>query len=115
MPRWRPIGSLLNPLAVEAWQLQGDGALERYLVVDLREPEAHRRAHLPGATCLPYGRFQAEALGVCAERGPVLVVCAGGARSAEMAVWLRGQGVAAAYLVGGMAGWTGALDSGVKS
>lgn len=105
----------MTPLAIEAWQLQGDGDLSRYLVLDLREAEAFRRGRLPDAASLPYGRFQAEALAYCAGRAPVLVVCAGGARSAEMAVWLRGRGVDAVYLVGGMAGWTGPLASGVNS
>ena len=106
---------LVIPLAVEAWELQGGDALDRYLVVDLREADAFARAHLPGAICLPYARFQAEAPATCAGRARVLVLCAGGARSAEMAVWLRGHGFRAVYLVGGMAGWTGALASGVSS
>ena len=35
------------------------------------------------------------------DRGHVLVVDPGGARAAEMAVWLRRHGIDASYLVGG--------------
>ena len=44
------------------------------------------------------------------ERGLVLVVDPGGARAAEMAVWLRRHGIDASYLVGGYAQWTGPLE-----
>ena len=36
----------------------------------------------------------------------------GGARAAEMAVWLRRHGIDASYLVGGYSQWTGSLDRG---
>jgi rhodanese-related sulfurtransferase len=40
----------------------------------------------------------------------VLLVDEGGARAAEMAVWLRARGVNARYLVGGMSTWRGAVE-----
>jgi rhodanese-related sulfurtransferase len=107
--RAAPPGS--GALAIEAWELTAVEPPPR--ILDLREPPLFARAHLPGARNLPYGRFQAEALPACGPgAAPVVVVCAGGARSAEMAVWLRARGVAARYLVGGMAAWTGPLAQG---
>jgi rhodanese-related sulfurtransferase len=83
------------PLAVQAWQVVC-GEVSPDTVLDIREPEAFSRAHIPGA--LDPART-------------VLVVDPGGARAAEMAVWLRGAGFEAGFLEGGMAGWTGDLET----
>ena len=40
----------------------------------------------------------------------MLVIDPGGARAAEMAVWLRRHDIQASYLVGGYAQWTGPLE-----
>jgi len=40
----------------------------------------------------------------------ILLVDEGGARAAEMAVWLRARGQPACYLVGGMSAWRGPLE-----
>jgi rhodanese-related sulfurtransferase len=95
--------------AVMAWELLC-GAQQPELIIDIREPEAHARGHLPGARCLPYGRFQAEALALSRGAGPLLVVDAAGARAAEMATWLCARGRPAAWLEGGMAAWAGPLE-----
>ena len=40
----------------------------------------------------------------------ILLVDEGGARAAEMAVWLSARGRQAHYLVGGLAAWRGPLE-----
>lgn len=97
------------PLAVQGWQLQC-GEVQPDCILDLRQPDFFRRGHLPGARNLPYERFQAEALHAVQGARAVLVVDPGGARAAEMATWLRARGVPAAFLEGGLAAWTGALE-----
>ena len=97
----------MSALALAAWELQV-GMADPGLIIDLREPEAFRRGHLPGATNTPYHQLQAAPL----PAGPALLVDEAGARAAEMAVFLRRKGAAARYLEGGMAAWTGPLERG---
>lgn len=99
------------PLAVQAWELLS-GAARPSLILDLREPAAFARGHLRGARCLPYNRFQAESPTVSQGHPTILVVDPGGARAAEMAVYLRRFGFAAGYLEGGLAAWPGELETG---
>jgi len=99
------------PFDVPAWALLC-GEVTVDLVLDLREPEAFARGLLVGAQNLPYGRFQAEALAAVPAGARVLVVDPGGARAAELALWLRGNGVSAGFLEGGLAAWTGPLARG---
>lgn len=95
--------------AVQAWQLQC-GELVPGQIVDLRAPDRFARGHLGGAINVSYNDFQDEAPGRLDRGRTVLVVDPGGARAAEMATWLRGQGFQAGYLEGGMAAWTGPLE-----
>lgn len=103
--------SLTVPLDIASWQLQC-GEVRPDLVVDLRQPKAFAKARLSGAINIPYEQLQLRGLAELAERGHVLVVDPGGARAAEMAVWLRRHGIEASYLVGGYAQWTGPLERG---
>lgn len=97
------------PLAVEAWELLcGQRAFAQ--ILDIREPDRFARGHLAGAVNVPYRDVQVKAAALFDPALPVLVVDPGGARAAEMAVFLRGQGLQAAYLEGGMARWTGPLE-----
>ncbi len=98
------------PLAVQAWQVVC-GEVSPDTVLDIREPEAFSRAHIPGAVNIPYGALQARGPTELDPARTVLVVDPGGARAAEMAVWLRGAGFEAGFLEGGMAGWTGDLET----
>jgi rhodanese-related sulfurtransferase len=99
------------PFEVPPWALAcGEATFD--LILDLREPDAFTRGHLAGARNLPYGRFQAEAPGLVPEGATVLVVDPGGARAAELALWLRGRGIPAAFLGGGLSAWTGPLVRG---
>ena len=97
------------PFAVKGWQFDC-GEVSVDLVVDIRTEDRFHRGHLPGARCLPYDQFQVHAAAL-ARGHRVLVVDAAGARAAEMATWLRARDLDAAFLEGGMAAWTGALEA----
>ena len=101
--------SFSAPLGVEAWRVIC-GELPFSQVLDIREADQFNRGHLPGAIHVPYRDVQIAALGRVDASQPLLVVDPGGARAAEMAVFLRGQGVQASYLEGGMAAWTSPLE-----
>lgn len=97
------------PLSVEAWQVVC-GEVRPDQILDIREPDQYARAHIPGAVNVPYGEVQDRAAEALDADRSVLVVDPGGARAAEMAVWLRGLGFRASYLEGGMGAWTGDLE-----
>lgn len=98
------------PAQVEAWQLI-EGALADPQLVDLRPAEAWARGHIPGAISLPYEQLQVEAEARVRRERPVVLLDGGGARAAELALWLRQRGYDAGYLVGGMARWVGELTT----
>ena len=86
------------PEEVEGWRLRGAR------IVDVREAWEYERGHLPGAENVPLDELpvRVDELG----RGPVVLVCATGNRSAEAARFLsRGGFAGVANLLGGTAGW----------
>jgi len=96
------------PLGIQPWELLcGERTFTQ--ILDIREPDRFGRGHLSGAVNVPYRDVQVRAAALFDPTQPLLVVDPGGARAAEMAVFLRGQGLQAAYLEGGMAAWTGPL------
>ena len=101
----------MSSLDIKGWELVV-GEVQPDCVLDLRSHAQFKRGHLPNAQNLPYNQFQAEAEGAAAGHEWVLLVDEGGARAAEMAVWLRARGVDARYLVGGMSAWRGGLEVG---
>lgn len=96
-------------LGVEGWQLQC-GEVEPDCVLDLRTESQFGRGRLASAQNVPYNRFQAEAESMTQGSSLILLVDEGGARAAEMAVWLSARGRQAHYLVGGLAAWRGPLE-----
>ncbi|MGW1780128.1 rhodanese-like domain-containing protein [Streptomyces sp. NPDC002143] len=84
--------------------------LDAYTVVDVRTPGEYAGGHLPGAHNVPLDRLgeASGALRAAAARGPLLIVCASGARSAKGCAQLADLGVAAVTLEGGTAGWAAA-------
>jgi rhodanese-related sulfurtransferase len=81
-------------------------ARERAQTVDLRDDDDYRAGHIAGST-----RADADDLDQAAESldedRPVIVVCADGERSAEVAADLRERGLQAAAVKGGMKAWAG--------
>ena len=81
-----------------------------FTVVDVRTPGEYAGGRLPGAHNVPLDRLAAAApaLTAAAACGPLLIVCASGARSAQGCERLAALGVEAATLEGGTSGWASA-------
>jgi rhodanese-related sulfurtransferase len=80
------------------------------LLVDVREPDEHARARIPGATNLPLSRLHEAELAV-QEGKPVLFHCRSGARTAANAAALAGKAgeTCQAFIVeGGLDAWKAA-------
>lgn len=73
-------------------------------VLDVREPDEYEEAHIPGSILIPLGSLQRRLSEVPKDR-QVVVVCAVGGRSARATHFLRGHGVEAVNLHGGMRAW----------
>ncbi|MGW0812059.1 rhodanese-like domain-containing protein [Streptomyces viridiviolaceus] len=84
--------------------------LDEFTVVDVRSPGEYAGGHLPGAHNVPLDRLDeaVQALASAAARGPLLLVCASGARSAKGRARLADLGIEAADLEGGTGAWTAA-------
>ncbi|MGY4386768.1 rhodanese-like domain-containing protein [Streptomyces sp. TE12347] len=81
-----------------------------FTVIDVRTPGEYATGHLPGAHNVPLDRLDeaADALRKAAQRTPLLLVCASGARSAKGCVQLAAHNIAAGTLDGGTAAWAAA-------
>lgn len=78
---------------------------DEVLLIDVREPNEHARAHIPAAVLMPLSKLGGTEL-PDAEGKKVVVVCASGARSAMAAERLFAQHYDNVYNVhGGMMGW----------
>jgi rhodanese-related sulfurtransferase len=89
-------------------EIGADAAIEaltagEYLL-DVREQHEWDEAHAPGATLIPLSELNDRVDEVPTDR-PVLVVCHSGMRSARATDALRGIGVDARNVVGGMLAW----------
>ncbi len=84
-----------------AIDLLGAGAA----LLDVREPYEWDAGHAPQAVSVPMGQLALD--GLPAGR-PLLVVCHLGVRSAAVVEALRGAGVEAVNVRGGMAAWSDA-------
>ncbi|KAF2414120.1 hypothetical protein B1729_06005 [Microbacterium sp. B35-04] len=84
----------------EALAAQRAGAV----LLDVREPFETARGVIPGSMLLPLGDVLAEPRRVEASR--VVVVCQVGMRAQRAAVALRGAGIEASVLAGGIDAWT---------
>ncbi|MFD0375665.1 rhodanese-like domain-containing protein [Streptomyces sp. NPDC127112] len=79
-------------------------------VVDVRTPGEFATGHLPDALNVPLDRLAESVpeLRAAAERTPLLVVCASGARSDKAVTELAVHGIAASGLSGGTRAWAAA-------
>lgn len=76
-------------------------------VVDVREPDEYISAHVPGAALVPLATVP-EKVEALSGDGPIYVVCAKGGRSAKAVEFLRGQGIDAVNVAGGIGAWVDA-------
>jgi len=81
-------------------------ASEGAQALDLREQGDFADGHIAGAVRADEGNVE-QALESLSEDRPVVVVCAEGKRSPEVAADLRERGYQAAVVKGGMRAWTG--------
>ncbi|MGP3690170.1 rhodanese-like domain-containing protein [Streptomyces sp. IBSNAI002] len=81
--------------------------LHELTVVDVRTPAEFASGHLPNAVNVPLDRIARALpeLRQAAGRGPLLLVCASGARSENAAGTLASHGLSAATLTGGTTAW----------
>jgi rhodanese-related sulfurtransferase len=87
-------------LPIEAHKLLGDA-----LFVDVREADEYAAGHVDGSLHMPIGSLAQEWQNL-AGRGPIVVVCQIGQRSGLAAGYLRGRGLDAHNLEGGLEAWT---------
>jgi rhodanese-related sulfurtransferase len=73
-------------------------------VLDVRNPDEHTEAHVPGVTLIPLPEVPDRAGEVPTDR-PVYVICAAGGRSRKAAELLIGHGVDATNVAGGTNAW----------
>jgi rhodanese-related sulfurtransferase len=104
-----PAASVLKKVdGAEVLRLQASGAL----VVDVRTASEYAQGHIASSINAPVDQIQ-QASAAWSKTQPIVVYCATGARSANAAAYLSGQGFAKVYdLAGGIAEWTGSLVDG---
>jgi adenylyltransferase/sulfurtransferase len=94
------------PPAIDGATLKQE--LTGLLVLDVREPHETTSGVIPGAKLIPM-REVPSAIGELREaQKPIVVYCAHGVRSANVAIHLRDRGVDARTLTGGIGGWVSA-------
>ena len=76
-------------------------------ILDVREDDEWAAGHIAGSTHLPMSEIVMR-VGEVPATDPLLVVCRVGARSEQVAAWLRGQGRDAHNLAGGLVSWAAA-------
>jgi sulfur-carrier protein adenylyltransferase/sulfurtransferase len=78
-------------------------------ILDVREPWEHAICAIPGARLIPMDELGAR-VGELDPAREVVVYCHHGQRSAAVVQWLRGQGIPAVNLRGGIDGWAAEVD-----
>jgi rhodanese-related sulfurtransferase len=87
---------------IDAARVAGDA-----VVLDVREDDEWEAGHIAGSTHVPLSELMGR-LDEVPGTDPLVVVCRVGARSAQVAAWLRGQGRDAVNLAGGLESWAAA-------
>ena len=93
--------------AIDARELHRRLAEGTAVLIDIREPDEHRRERIPGARLVPLSRFEERRIGAmpgCA----VVFHCKSGARTRGHAARLLGKGDDAFMLEGGLEAWKAA-------
>ena len=74
-------------------------------LLDVREPWEFEICHLPGAVNVPLGTLAGFDPAIVQPGQDLIVICHHGMRSLRATMWLRGQGVEATNLDGGVDQW----------
>jgi rhodanese-related sulfurtransferase len=81
------------------------------ILLDVREPWEAETAALPNAILMPMGDIPSRAHAELDPDAPIVVMCHHGARSLNVALWLREQGFTHAQsLAGGIDAWSRTID-----
>jgi rhodanese-related sulfurtransferase len=81
------------------------------LLLDVRESWEHQTASIAGSILMPMGDVPSRAHAELDPDAPIVVLCHHGARSLNVALWLRDQGFTQAQsLAGGIDAWSRAVD-----
>jgi rhodanese-related sulfurtransferase len=90
---------------ISAWVESGDA-----VIVDVREPQEHAMAHVPGSIHIPMSSFDPGALPALADGQRVVFMCAVGQRSQAVASHLLEGGYidSAINMTGGIQAWESA-------
>jgi rhodanese-related sulfurtransferase len=76
-------------------------------ILDVREDDEWTAGHIAGSVHVPLSQLPGRA-GDIPSTDPLVVVCRVGARSAQVTVWLAGQGRDVLNLAGGLDAWADA-------
>ena len=79
-------------------------AIDGAVIVDVREPHEHQRAHIEGTIDIPLGELVAR-LDEVPRDTTVYVLCHVGGRSAQATQYLETQGFDAVNIDGGIVEW----------
>jgi rhodanese-related sulfurtransferase len=81
------------------------------LLLDVREPWEYQTASISGGLLMPMGDVASRAHTELDPDAPIVVMCHHGARSLNVALWLRDQGfLHAQSLSGGIDAWSRSID-----
>jgi rhodanese-related sulfurtransferase len=84
------------------------------VLLDVREPWEFQTASLPNSLLMPMGEVASRAHTELDPDAPIIVMCHHGARSLNVAMWLRDQGFTHAQsLAGGIDAWSRSIDPSV--
>jgi rhodanese-related sulfurtransferase len=84
------------------------------LLLDVREAWEYQTASIPNSLLMPMGEVASRAHTELDPDAPIVVMCHHGARSLNVALWLRDQGFSHAQsLAGGIDAWSRSVDPGI--
>jgi len=98
----------LTPAELAAWL--ADGARERPVLLDVREPWEFQTCHIAGARHVPMNELP-QRLGELDPAADVVAICHHGARSLQVAQFLGRRGFERVYnLAGGVDAWARSIE-----
>jgi rhodanese-related sulfurtransferase len=81
------------------------------LLLDVRQSWEYQTANIPNSLLMPMGEVSSRAHTELDPDAPIVVLCHHGARSLNVALWLRDQGFAHAQsMAGGIDAWSRTVD-----
>src|SRR5918999_5176627 len=107
MPSFRELLAAAKAEIREVTPAQAEADLDRAVLIDVREGDEYDQGAIPGALHIPRGFLESQVEGKLPDRGaPIVVYCAGGARSAFAAKTLAELGYSdVVSMAGGFNQW----------